>query len=75
MADQPDPNALPVDAYLLGGPWTENSNRLSVKRTLDDVEREEEDGWGKRMRRLSEMSRALAKKRESFQYPDSHYLS
>jgi hypothetical protein len=75
MTDQSDPKGLPVEAYLLGGPWTESNNRLGLKRTLDDVEREEEDGWGKRTRRLSEMTRALAKKRESLQYPDSHSLS
>ena len=75
MTDQPDAKGLPVEAYLLGSPWTERNNGLGLKRTLDDVEREEKDGWGKRTRKLSEMSRALAKKRESLQYPDSPSLS
>jgi hypothetical protein len=57
-----------LPTYLIGDEWNDSHDPSSPKRTLEEVENEEENGWRKKTRKLGDMSNALAKKRESLKY-------
>jgi hypothetical protein len=58
---------LDLPGFLIGQELDDSQDPASLKRTLEEVEKEEE-GWRTKTRKLGEMSSALAKKRESLRY-------
>jgi hypothetical protein len=59
---------LELPGFQIGQELDDSQDPASLKRTLEEVEKEELEGWRTKTRKLGEMSSALAKKRESLRY-------
>jgi hypothetical protein len=64
----PTTDLFNLQTFLTGQELNDSHDPASLKRSLEEVENVEENGWRKKTRKLGEMTSALAKRRESLKY-------